>query len=103
MRAKSGFGAEFMEFQGPRMQEREKGYGYPRAESMIDSAIAWLEANRDRDYLLYLHLMDTHFPHSFGEDARRFLPEPKHDPTRFSRDGRPRRRLEPLSDRHVLA
>jgi arylsulfatase A-like enzyme len=66
---------------------------HPRAEQVIDFAIAWLDRNADRDYFLYLHLMDTHFPHRFEEDARRFIDSETYSRVRlerFSPEGRPR-------------
>ncbi len=47
----------------------------PPARLVVDRARAFIDAHRDEDYFLYLHIMDTHFPHPFGEDARRFFGE----------------------------
>lgn len=58
----------------PRELEYEKRYGYPQAAAVVDRAIAWIESTEPRDeFLLYLHLMDTHFPHFLEEDAREFF------------------------------
>ena len=66
---------EFAEFHDlPRRIPFDESHGYPRAEETIDYALRWLEAaGPDRDAFLYLHLMDTHFPHFPGEDAAAFL------------------------------
>jgi arylsulfatase A-like enzyme len=50
-------------------------YGYPPAPQVVDRAIAWIEENQEQDFFLYVHLMDTHFPHFMESDARAFLRE----------------------------
>lgn len=47
-------------------------YGYPTADQVTDAAITWLDGHRGDDVFLYLHYMDTHFPHPWGPEARRF-------------------------------
>ncbi len=46
---------------------------YPSAKEVIDHAIDWIRQNKDRDYFLYVHLMDTHYPHHFEADAQAFF------------------------------
>jgi len=53
----------------------DRAWEYPRAEAVVDYAIEWLAAHPDRDTFLYLHLMDTHFPHHLIDEARLFLDE----------------------------
>jgi arylsulfatase A-like enzyme len=65
-------------------------YGYPPAPQVVDRAIAWIKGNRDRDFFLYVHLMDTHFPHFLESDARVFLREEGYsdaDLDRFESEG----------------
>ncbi|MAG30307.1 MAG: hypothetical protein CL908_05350 [Deltaproteobacteria bacterium] len=45
----------------------------PPAEIAVDRSIEWIDRHRGEDVFLYLHLMDTHFPHGFGADAREFF------------------------------
>lgn len=51
--------------------------GYPDAGLVVDYLLEWLatEGKRHRSLFVYLHLMDTHFPHQLGADARRLLEE----------------------------
>jgi arylsulfatase A-like enzyme len=46
---------------------------YPNAATVVDRAIAWTKDHMDQDFLLYVHLMDSHFPHLFDADAQEFL------------------------------
>jgi arylsulfatase A-like enzyme len=46
---------------------------YPRAREVVDFAIEWTRKNVHRKYFLYLHLMDTHFPHPVRKEARSFM------------------------------
>jgi arylsulfatase A-like enzyme len=43
--------------------------GVAQAHEVIDEGLSWIASNSDRDFFLYLHLMDTHTPHRFGADA----------------------------------
>ncbi|MGH9461443.1 MAG: sulfatase [Vicinamibacteria bacterium] len=63
--------------------------GYPSAEQVIDESIGWIAGHRGDDYFLYIHLMDTHFPHSLTPDAEYFLGEGPHDSGRLSEGGWP--------------
>jgi arylsulfatase A-like enzyme len=75
----------------------ETGEAYPSAEQVVDYTINWIKKHRNQDFFLYIHMMDTHFPHEFGDDAQAFYgPEPYHG-TRFDHWGRPRRLKEPLT------
>jgi len=62
-------------------------YGYPRADKVVDKAIEWIEKNRRRDYFLYLHVMDTHFPHLFEEDAASFYGPGRYEGNAFHETG----------------
>ncbi len=58
-----------------------------KADDQVDSALAWLEQNKDRDSYLFLHIMD---PHLFYVAPRRyassFITDPDPDlPSRFGR------------------
>jgi arylsulfatase A-like enzyme len=70
---------------------------YPDAERVVDRALEWLDAHRDRDFFLYLHLMDTHFPHPFGADARSFFGGDARVSVAFDSQGRPKRQTEALT------
>ncbi len=72
----------------------DEKYGYPRAEDVIDFTIDWLRESPHDDFFIYLHLMDTHFPHHLDEDARALLaPEVREAPPveRFTTAGAPKR------------
>ncbi len=70
---------------------------YADAGAVVDAAIAWLDEEPERDALLYLHLMDTHFPHAMGPEARAFLGEGAPTPLPDPLDERTlRQRGEPL-------
>lgn len=78
----------------------EEKYGYPRAEEMIDFTIDWLRENGRDDFFIYLHLMDTHFPHHLDEDAKALLdPDLREAPPveRFTVAGAPKRLDSALS------
>ncbi len=61
---------------------------YPSAETVIDYAINWIRENKDRDYFLYVHLMDTHFPHYFEADAQEFFGASSYGGKAFGPGGR---------------
>ena len=84
------FAAEFTEMHDLTPGLRDRKYGYPRAEYVIDYVIRWLEQNEGQDFFLYLHLMDTHFPHFFGKDAQRFFGADRYAADRFQEGGSPR-------------
>ena len=58
----------------PGTETLDPSYGYPRADRVVDAAIDWIDRNAESDFFLYVHLMDTHFPHHLEEDARDILP-----------------------------
>lgn len=62
--------------------------GYPNAAHVVDDAIAWLDENSSPDFALYLHFMDTHFPHFLDADARVYFGEAE-PPDTFGPLGRP--------------
>lgn len=91
-RSGSGFAAEFQEFVSlPEQGDVDRRLGYPPAEAVTDAAIEWLRQRRNRDYVLYLHYMDTHFPHRLTGEARRLLRRETIRAARgsFDADGRP--------------
>lgn len=76
-------------FHLPDMVEAPPGYPTPRANQVVDEAIRWIDGHTGDDFFLYLHLMDTHFPHHYGRDAKRFLPRGVRDRVETSHfDGR---------------
>ena len=85
------FAGEFMEmYDLQTILEFEKKYAYPRANRVIDFSIGWIEKNRKKDFLLYIHIMDTHFPHFFEEEAKFFFGADSYDANRFAPSGEPR-------------
>ena len=72
----TAFATEFEEVQDLSLEQGwDRRYHYPRAERVVDAALAWLERHRGEDVFLYLHVMDTHHPHFLNEEARRFADE----------------------------
>jgi arylsulfatase A-like enzyme len=92
------FASEFDEFYD--LTERldvPPRYAYPRAEQVVDFALDWLQNSSHESFFLYLHLMDTHFPHPRGPDARQFFNESGYmevDSQAFDPAGRPRVKTE---------
>lgn len=87
LREGTPFAAEFDEMHElPKRIPYPEEYGYPRAEEVIDYSIAWLEEHRDQRSFLYIHLMDTHFPHLLEDDAAELFDE-EFEPSRFTRNG----------------
>ncbi len=66
-------------------------------KKVIDYAIKWIRDNRRADFFLYIHIMDTHFPHYFEEDAQRFFGASTYDTANFTRGGLPRDLAKPVS------
>lgn len=96
----SSFAREFDEFHDlASTTTYPEVYAYPRADQVTDAAIEWLTGHPNEEVFLYLHYMDTHFPHLFTEEARRFL-DPRIDAPetakRFSAAGFPRDRVAKL-------
>ena len=69
---------------------------YSRAEVVVDRALEWIEEHLDDEYFLYLHFMDTHFPHPFGEDAQALFGQRAPPVESFRADGRPKSSAEAL-------
>jgi arylsulfatase len=63
------FGRQFQELDD--LSSILKTYSPPAVEG-VDRALRWIREHRDEDYFLYLHLMDTHFPHEFTPQAQKF-------------------------------
>lgn len=73
LRPDTPFAAEFDELR--RLGDEvpvDPFYGYPTAGQVTDAAITWLDRYRRDDVFLYLHYMDTHFPHPWGPEAQEF-------------------------------
>ncbi|MCA9503374.1 MAG: sulfatase [Myxococcota bacterium] len=84
----------------------ETGRYAPPAETVIDRALEWIEAHREQDYFLYLHLMDTHFPHPFDAEAKSFWASDAPTPAGLdgqSRTYRSRETLSPEEKRYLDA
>lgn len=83
-------------------------FGYPRAEAVTETAIQWIREHRDEDFFLYLHYMDSHFPHPRIEETERFLDPDIDTPEvrrRFRQTGHPgsTRALQPRERRYLDA
>jgi len=87
----SEFAQAFDQFHDlPREVEYPDKYRYPRADQVVDMAIEWIDdAGPDESYLLYLHIMDPHFPHFLDEDAAEFFGEDYYAAERFDDKGMP--------------
>ncbi|MCP4664517.1 MAG: sulfatase [bacterium] len=81
------FAMEFMEMHDLSAGHEDSQYPYPRARDVIDFAIQWITANHERDYFLYIHLMDVHFPHYFESEAQRFFDAAAYDAENFQANG----------------
>ena len=98
MKQDTPFAEEFMWTQDFDFDRRHIGKsGRVRAEKVIDYAIKWIRDNRREDFFLYIHILDTHFPHNFEEDAQRFFGASTYDAANFTRGGRPRDLAKPVS------
>jgi len=81
----------------------DPAWEYPRARDVIDYTIDWLAKQPERDTFLYLHLMDTHFPHHMEAEGGRFLESTapalldSPPPDRFTATGAIREPGRPLS------
>lgn len=86
------FASEFDELHDLTTSTRvDRRYGYPRGERVVTAAIDWISAHRDRDFFLYVHLMDTHFPSFLEGDALDFFGDGDRSVARsFDSNGAPR-------------
>jgi len=82
----------------------DEGRIHADAETMVDRCLEWLDENIERDYFLYIHMMDTHTPHYFKEDARAYYGSKPHLGDRFDEHGNVRNPDLPLGhdDRRYL-
>ena len=92
------FAAEFMQMHDLTRRFSSRQYPYPRAWGVVDSAIEWIDEHRDRDFFLYVHLMDTHYPHFFEEDAQDFFGAASYDAENFAEGGGPQVAHDKLSE-----
>jgi arylsulfatase A-like enzyme len=107
IRDNSQLAREFDDFYDlSRLLEYPPRYATPRAEQVVDFAIDWIEEHIEEDFFLYIHLMDTHFPHFFEADAKQLYGGEVDSETRshFAPYGRPIDRGRALegSDRAYL-
>lgn len=97
----TAFAAEFQELEDLSAELHRYA---PPAKTVIDRAIPWIEEHDKDDYFLYLHLMDTHFPHRFGPEAKAFFGKDKYEGPRISTsretalEGDERRYMDALYD-----
>ncbi len=87
--ADTPFAAEFQQMHDLTTRVTSRRYPYPRARTVVDRAVEWIDEHRDEDFFLYLHLMDTHYPHYFEDDARAFFGAETYDARRFRDSGGP--------------
>jgi len=84
LKRETRFAREFMVFEDLLEEEKNRGkFPYPTAEEVMDHTLQWIKDNRNRDYFLYIHMMDTHFPHYFDEDAKSFFRDNSFTAERF--------------------
>ena len=84
IKPQTAFAAEFQEFYDLNKDVNlNSRYPYPSAETVMDFVIDWIKAHRKKDYFLYVHLMDTHLPHYFTDDAKKFYGETPYQGDRF--------------------
>ncbi len=77
--------------------EAPPGRIHPNAETLVDYTIDWLGDKLDRDYFIYLHMMDTHTPHFLDADAQAYFGSDTYSGSRFEPLGNPRRIDLPLN------
>lgn len=53
----------------------EKRLGYVRLDRLAEKARSWIGEHSDQPYFLYLHAMDTHFPHLLEAPYDQWVPE----------------------------
>lgn len=92
------FAAEFQEMHDLTKTVSSVQYPYPRAWAVVDRAIEWIGEHRDEDFFLYLHLMDTHYPHYFEADAQDFFGAADYDARHFRDSGGPQVPSPQLTD-----
>ncbi|MCG2817074.1 MAG: sulfatase [Candidatus Aminicenantes bacterium] len=84
IKPQTSFAAEFQEFYDLNKDVNlTSRYPYPSAETVMNFVIDWIKANRKSDFFLYVHLMDTHFPHYFTDEAGMFYGEAPYTGDRF--------------------
>jgi len=75
----------------------DEGRLHADAETMVDRCLEWLDENIERDYFLYVHMMDTHTPHYFDKDAQAYFGSRPYIGDRFDGKNEPRNVDLPLS------
>ena len=93
------FAEQFQEmYDLPGLVDYEAARGFPTGQQVVDAAIDWMAGHNDDSFFLYLHLMDTHFPHFFEEDAQELFGATEYDSRRFTGRGVPKNDGESLTD-----
>jgi len=77
------FANEFDEMHDLATRLKSSKETYPRAKKVIDYTIDWIRKNKERDYFLYVHLMDMHNPHYFDSDAKGYFGSSTYDTRRM--------------------
>ncbi|ANM29888.1 hypothetical protein ABI59_10335 [Acidobacteria bacterium Mor1] len=98
------FAEEFIETHSTSARIGAGKQGYTLAEKVIDYTIDWIDENREHDFFLYVHLMDTHFPHYFDGEAQTLFGASTYNASSFKNNGWPKDLRSPLSaeDRRYL-
>jgi arylsulfatase A-like enzyme len=58
----------------------------PNFEDIHKQVLPWLETKRDRPFFLYIHAVDTHFPHILKPPDNQWV-DPAYDPSQLGDDG----------------
>ena len=97
------FANEFQEFKD-LSADAPNGAAPPSAERVLEAVLPWIRTHHADDFFLYIHLMDTHFPHAFDTDAQGFFGQAAYEPVNVSRGGSIRDLGQPLdeTDRRYL-
>ncbi|MDP8236463.1 MAG: sulfatase [Candidatus Erginobacter occultus] len=66
------------------------GSAYARAEEVLKRTVEWLEQTSPRPFFLYIHLMDTHFPHKRQEETLLYADKDYLFADKYDRNGFPR-------------
>ena len=54
-------------------KSKSKDKPYTKANEIFPSVFSWLENNKGKQFFLYLHLMDTHFPHEVLPSYNKYI------------------------------
>jgi len=73
---------------------KDKKAAYPNAGRVIPEVQKWIIKNRDEHFFIYIHLLDTHFPHKLKEEHKEFIDQNYNWHERFDKFGGVRKRLK---------